>query len=318
MYQEQRANEAKEYLNNEEATSAESEAMPWQGRTEESFTDEEIIQLVMCNTTPDGLAKADHPYLGRRTLIRFAEDAVVKPVYTRTEALVLAMVAEHTSIPVPKVRRVLKVERRGLYLVVMDFIRGKQLAAIWGDMSDEDKEHVARTLQGYVQQLRKVDIPRRRTLVFNDDDGTLGKFSTQQELVDRMNELTVLNGSVELIGRFDASKPLVLTHNDLNARNVMVDKDKRLWLIDWSESGFFPEFWERLSMQMQQANEERVQEKKLGDWRKLMTIMCGESSAEASQFLAWCTAVYHRRPRKPPVTIVLPDGDYLMSLDEVA
>ncbi len=132
-----------------------------------------------------------------------------------------------------------------------------------------------------------------------------------------MNELTVLNGSVELIGRFDASKPLVLTHNDLNAGNVMVDEDQQLWLIDWSESGFFPEFWERLSMQMQQSNEERVQEKKLGAWRKLTTIMCGESSAEASQFLAWCTAVYHRRPRKAPVPIVLPDGDYLMSIEEV-
>ncbi len=153
--------------------------------------------------------------------------------------------------------------------------------------------------------------------MFSDDYASLGKFATQQELVDRMNELTVLNGSVEEVGLFYTSKPLVLTHNDLNGRNVIVDADKRLWLIDWSESGFFPEFWERVAMQLQQSNEERVQEKRLSDWRKLMTVMCGESSAEASQFLTWCTAVYHRRPRKDPVPIVLPDGDYLMSIDEV-
>ncbi|KAF8907439.1 hypothetical protein CPB85DRAFT_1563146 [Mucidula mucida] len=99
IYQERRANEAKKPLNNEQATPAESNTILWKGRKEESFTDEEIIQLVMCNTTPDGLAEADHPYLGRQSVIRFAEDAVVKPVYTPTEALVLAMVAEHTSSP---------------------------------------------------------------------------------------------------------------------------------------------------------------------------------------------------------------------------
>ncbi|KAF9029403.1 hypothetical protein BDZ89DRAFT_1014348 [Hymenopellis radicata] len=322
-----------ESVNQEEATLAESKAMRWQGRKEKSFTDEDIVELVMCNTTPDGLAKADHPYLGHRTVIRFAEDAVVKAVYTRTEALVLAMVAEHTSIPVPKVRRVLEVKRRGLYLVVMDFIRGRQLAAVWGELSEEEKEQVAQTLQGYVHQLRKVDVPRRRIpgyvdegdraawfmsrVVFNDDDGTLGKFATQQELVDRMNELTELNGSVEVVGRFDASNPLVLTHNDLNGRNVLVDEDKRLWMVDWSESGFFPEFWEGLAMQLQLANEEHVQNRKLSDWGKLMTMICGERQAEASKFLTWRTAVYHRRPRKEAVPIELPDGDYLMSIEEV-
>ncbi|KAF9020872.1 hypothetical protein BDZ89DRAFT_1043109 [Hymenopellis radicata] len=91
------------------------------GRKEESFTDEEIVQLVMCDTTPDGLAKADHPDLhGRRSDSNssdaFYRDASVKAVCTPTEGLVLAMVGEHTSIPVPKVRRVLEVKGRGLYL----------------------------------------------------------------------------------------------------------------------------------------------------------------------------------------------------------
>jgi thiamine kinase-like enzyme len=32
---------------------------------------------------------------------------------------------------------------------------------------------------------------------------------------------------------FDYFEPLVLTHQDLNVRNVIVGEDGRLWIVDW-------------------------------------------------------------------------------------
>ena len=42
--------------------------------------------------------------------------------------------------------------------------------------------------------------------------------------------------------------PLVFTHNDLNMRNILLDDDKRLWIVDWGFSGFFPTWFEYLGM----------------------------------------------------------------------
>ena len=43
---------------------------------------------------------------------------------------------------------------------------------------------------------------------------------------------------------FDDSAPLVLTHCDLNMRNILVGDDGRLYLIDWELSGFYPPWFE--------------------------------------------------------------------------
>ena len=43
---------------------------------------------------------------------------------------------------------------------------------------------------------------------------------------------------------FDGSQPLVLTHCDINMRNILVGDDGRLCLLDWELSGFYPPWFE--------------------------------------------------------------------------
>ncbi|KAK0465688.1 hypothetical protein IW261DRAFT_1346994, partial [Armillaria novae-zelandiae] len=45
---------------------------------------------------------------------------------------------------------------------------------------------------------------------------------------------------------FDDSRPLVFTHQDLHMRNLMLGKDGQLWMIDWADAGFYPEWFEVL------------------------------------------------------------------------
>jgi hypothetical protein len=42
--------------------------------------------------------------------------------------------------------------------------------------------------------------------------------------------------------------PLVLTHNDLNMRNILLDDHDWLWIVDWAWAGFYPTWFEYLGM----------------------------------------------------------------------
>ena len=64
------------------------------------------------------------------------------------------------------------------------------------------------------------------------------------------------------VGNFDDSAPLVLTHQDLNMRNLIVGDDGRLWVIDWAWSGFYPRWFEFVAMGRQAENEERLIKKR--------------------------------------------------------
>jgi aminoglycoside phosphotransferase (APT) family kinase protein len=47
---------------------------------------------------------------------------------------------------------------------------------------------------------------------------------------------------------FDDSRPLVFTHGDLSMRNIIYGRDGRIWLVDWGQSGFYPRWFEYVSM----------------------------------------------------------------------
>ncbi|KLU86845.1 hypothetical protein MAPG_05853, partial [Magnaporthiopsis poae ATCC 64411] len=49
-----------------------------------------------------------------------------------------------------------------------------------------------------------------------------------------------------LLFNMPAHPPLmVLTHGELNAKNIMVTRDGRVTaVLDWSQSGFYPVYWE--------------------------------------------------------------------------
>ena len=58
--------------------------------------------------------------------------------------------------------------------------------------------------------------------------------------------------------RFDDSAPLVFTHQDLNPRNIIVGEDGRLWLIDWAWAGYYPPWFEYVTMRRQAENERTI------------------------------------------------------------
>jgi tRNA A-37 threonylcarbamoyl transferase component Bud32 len=210
-----------------------------------------------------------------------------------SEVVTLRAVAEFTTIPVPKVQRVIRLKYE--YLIVMDYIPGQQLSTVWPTMSPAEKNDVAETLRDYVRQLRSIDIPRRqvpgplstdhipRTCESDPVFGEFvkrGPFASSSELADFFNRrhdsyIRCMDPGSKA-PRLDMPYPLVLTHQDINPRNVIVGDDGRLWLIDWAWSGFYPEWWESLAMKVQARNEEFVTKRKDPSWAAIIPIVCGK------------------------------------------
>ncbi|KAH8832380.1 hypothetical protein DL96DRAFT_1676835 [Flagelloscypha sp. PMI_526] len=185
----------------------------------------------------------------------------------------------------------------------MDYIKGRQLSTIWSEMSDKEKADVAKTLKGYVRQLRQVDVPQRAVpgpldpelvprrcfsrAMFGERFTRRGPFCSYGELEEWYNgrrEMAIRYRGTRMppndivIPMFDSSYPLVLTHQDLNPRNIIVgaDEDRTLWIVDWGFAGFYPEWSE---------NEERLWKRKDPSWNAIINEVCGEYT-EAKEFLS--------------------------------
>ena len=220
------------------------------------------------NAEGDGYDAGRVYRLTRDTAVKFTCGYEEPPV---PESTTLDLVFCHTAIPVPRVRRVIHNPEEGDIAMVMDHIPGRSLYRVWPSMSLLEKLKVALTIRDYVRQLRAIRHPRslipgpvipgttplgpRCTMMTGELDHRRPEFATYAEISEwwnyryaiSINEVPKIHVGV-LIERFDDTKPLVLTHCDLNMHNFLVGDDGRLYLIDWEMSGFYPEWFEYVNL----------------------------------------------------------------------
>lgn len=186
--------------------------------------------------------------------------------FTRlAEASAMRFVAQHTSIPVPKVHCAF--EEKGQTYILMERIDGETLARVWGQRSDESRAQILRQLKAIVDELRGIPaLPK--TGVSNVDGGPIfdhrlprqsswGPFQTIQEFHRELRS-GIHVGDIE----DDASSPgvkdmasfheqawqcPVFTHGDLSALNILVRGDEVVGLVDWETAGWYPPYWEYTS-----------------------------------------------------------------------
>ncbi|OSD01623.1 hypothetical protein PYCCODRAFT_1452686 [Trametes coccinea BRFM310] len=201
-----------------------------------------------------------------------------------SEATALELVFSKTTTPVPRVRRV--VRRNWDFLIVMDHIDGPTLADIWPTLPKWRKCLVAFTLRRYVRQLRRLQAPPGAPLgplsasaqgsaricespVF----GQLSAFFNDRHRRALDSQGVPLDDSARK-DLFDDSEPLVITHQDLNLRNIIVGEGGRLWLIDWAWAGYYPPFFEYVAAQ-RQSEDARTSGTDDEFWKVLIPFICG-------------------------------------------
>ncbi|KAH7265561.1 uncharacterized protein BKA55DRAFT_672390 [Fusarium redolens] len=86
-----------------------------------------------------------------------------------------------------------------------------------------------------------------------------GPFDTLGELEDWCNHKIDVCVMVKQLPpgtpRFEF-KDIVLTHQDLAPRNLVLDKDMKLWVLDWGCAGVYPKGFEQAALQVQAWNKE--------------------------------------------------------------
>ncbi|KAI6105003.1 kinase-like domain-containing protein [Pisolithus thermaeus] len=257
----------------------------------DELSDEEILELTetapilhpdynVYKLTPTTVVKSSH---------EIEDDAIDSP-----EANAMRLVFEKTTIPVPRVHRVVKGSPN--FLLVMDYIKGQTLARVWPTFSVWRKLFVAFTLRRYIRQLRRlkgspatppgplsVQGPQIcESPVFGQVQSRRGPFSSYSELSIFFNVRCKMALDAEGVPedhpsrkkKFDDSGPLVLTHQDLNLRNVILGDDGRLWIVDWEWSGYYPPWFEFVATEIQ-AEDQRVSGTDDKLWKTLIPFICG-------------------------------------------
>ncbi|KAF8165475.1 kinase-like domain-containing protein [Crassisporium funariophilum] len=220
--------------------------------------------------------------------------AMVKDAADASEANALDLLFAETTIPVPRVRRVVK--RQWDFWIVMDYIPGPTLAHVWGTLSTWQKVRVAFTLRRYVRQLRRLKASATtppgplsaqgaricESPIFGQVQFRRGPFASYSELSDFFNKRQQMAMDAKKLPRddpsrnelFDNSEPLVLTHQNLNRRHVIVGEDGRLWIINWEWAGYYPPWFEYVAMQ-RQNEDERISGTDDEFWEALIPFICG-------------------------------------------
>ncbi|KAI8968763.1 kinase-like domain-containing protein [Trametes punicea] len=257
----------------------------------DQLSDEEIIGLEKSASSLQpgcGVIK-----LTSTTVGKYSQD-IEEDAADASEANALNLIFAETTIPVPRVRRVVKLQWD--FLIVMDYIEGPTLAEVWPTLSTWRKLCVAFTLRRYLRQLRRLKAspttppgplsahgPRIcESPVFGQARSRRGPFASYSEMSAFFNErhhmaLDIRNVPKDDPSRrdlFDDSHPLVLTHQDLNLRNIIVGEGGRLWIVDWAWSGFYPPWFEYVAMR-RQNDDDRISGTDDPFWRLLIPFICG-------------------------------------------
>ncbi|TDL26785.1 hypothetical protein BD410DRAFT_740993 [Rickenella mellea] len=204
---------------------------------------------------------------GRRCVVQICKDTVVKCVYNadgdipHSQVLAMKLVSAHTTIPIPRLRRdPIKPSSRWTYLV-MERIAGSSLAKRWDSLDPKNRKDVIDTIRDYVSQLRKIPTshpgpvgPSPRKCygpMFGGQRGQ-GPFADYAELSEYYNaNLSCAAISIPQLKdskKFDDSVPLVFCHNNLSMDHILLDNDNRVWIVGWDLAGFYPEWFESVSM----------------------------------------------------------------------
>ncbi|KAJ3575736.1 hypothetical protein NP233_g909 [Leucocoprinus birnbaumii] len=257
----------------------------------DKLSDEEILELK--KDAPKLCPEAAVFRLTSGTVAKASQD-MDEGTEDSSQANALNLIFAETTIPVPRVRRVVK--RQWDFLIVMDYIPGSTLAQVWSTFSMWQKIRVAFTLRRYVRQLRclkgsattppgPLSTYGPRTCgspIFTQVRFHRGPFASYSELSAWFNKRHQMAMDIEGLSQddpsrndlFDDSRPLVMTHQDLNLRNIMIDEDSRIWIIDWGWAGYYPEWFEYVTMEAQNEDDE-ISGTNDELWKAMIPFICG-------------------------------------------
>ncbi|KAF2863510.1 hypothetical protein K470DRAFT_254803 [Piedraia hortae CBS 480.64] len=189
--------------------------------------------------------------------VRISRDRMIKYPCHETELEALRFVADHTSMPAPRVLE--KFYLKGKLGVVMEYFPNTQsLDSCWEELDGVQKREIVKQLSNHLEQMRALppdddykiaSTYGRACYDFRVATDTFGPFEDSVEfhealVNDRVKSNPVIQDFIynEYKARF--------THGNLDVINILVNKKTHQFvaLIDWKGAGWFPDYWEYTKM----------------------------------------------------------------------
>ncbi|KAJ5214704.1 Aminoglycoside phosphotransferase [Penicillium cf. viridicatum] len=146
------------------------------------------------------------------------------------------------------------------YLMI-DFIAGQPLGECWNDLTYDNQRQIAMQVADMIKEMQSVAILQPDPLGGGPFRGrffidySVGPFKDSVEVQDWFNhKLDIckrVNQCPKDIPPFQFGK-LVIPHHDTSPRNLILDQDGKVWLIDWADAGAYPPAFESVALLAQQ------------------------------------------------------------------
>jgi serine/threonine protein kinase len=171
-------------------------------------------------------------------------------------------VLSHTSVATPKLHRYFFVENeasafRNWGYIVMDYVDGDMLEDIWKGLSSEERTDVIKQVASIISQLQDVRFERPgplgggRARGFWFSDYGAGPFNSKVDFneyfTNKLEFAQRVGRASKDLPRFDYST-FVLVHQDINPVNLILDRNEKVWIIDWGNAGAYPAIFEAAAM----------------------------------------------------------------------
>lgn len=168
----------------------------------------------------------------------------------------LQLVRRHTHIPVPRPLDLVSNSDKSYLLISR--VPGVRLGACIDTLIDDEVKILVCDLKKSLAELRaipKVVAPKyaitnalgeacydHRINACLDYDKDRGDFVGPFVNEDELNE-TLQTSALPGVSHHSGHK-IVFTHGDLNMRNILIQNGRLSAIVDWENSGFYPEYWD--------------------------------------------------------------------------
>jgi aminoglycoside phosphotransferase len=213
----------------------------------------------ICNASPDRKSRVIP--LDEKRVIKYSDHGLIE------EAIAMELVRIKTTVPVPQA--LMTFVHNGQTFLVMSKIDGTDLRNSDDDLPPLQMQIIARELAQHINSIRQLgellvpsssDISpfigswfggRLENVVFNPAHSSA--FKSYEDLWSYWEQRLVRHRQIQRLSSFR----IVISHGDLNPRNVMIKDGHVVGIVDWDTFGWYPDFWEFMMMERQTAGYEQ-------------------------------------------------------------
>lgn len=165
------------------------------------------------------------------------------------EAMALDFIKANTTIPVPKV------VSSDWDRISMEYVQGQTLEKAWPILTSEERSNILVELRGYIAQLHALPgiyigrLDGQGVVLPSIFTRSGGPFATLAELHEWLvwppKRLAAQSMYWhQITTQLGADYPIVFTHGDLAARNILVRDGRIAAILDWEYAGWYPAYWD--------------------------------------------------------------------------